>query len=101
MIIKHLMPILLSTITASLIFGSSFAIPVRVQEESPPKRKAQNSPRKQEEGRPSPDVMRYWQALAARSKEPLAVSWNKRSGTPQSIFGKVPSQTADASEMAA
>jgi len=101
MVIKHLKPILLIVITASFVFGSNFVVPVQVQDNSTPKRQTQNSPRKQEEGHPAPDVIGYWQALVARSKEHLAVSWNKRSGTPQSIVGKVSDQTNTPSEIAA
>ena len=103
MITKHLKPILLITMTASLIVGSSGAIPAPLQADAPTKggttRKTQQRP--PEEGKPSPDVIGYWQALAARSKEPLAISWNQRTGTPQSIMGKLSAPISGASEMAA
>src|SRR4030095_2531253 len=99
MIIKQAKSILLSTIVASLVFGSGAAIPQRVQDEPTPKRQAQGAVRKQEEGRPAPDVIGHWQALATRSKGPLAVTWNKRSGTPHSIIGKIHSQLTGGSEM--
>lgn len=103
MITKHLKPILLITMTASLIVGSSGAIPAPLQADAPTKggvtRKTQQRP--PVEGKPSPDVIGYWQALAARSKEPLAISWNQRTGTPQSIMGKLSAPISGASEMSA
>ena len=102
MISKHLTLLLFLAISASLMIGSGFAIPAQLQNDVPTKRRnPQSRPRPQEEGQPSPDVIGYWQSLAARSKGPLAVSWNKRSGTPQSIFGRVPSQMNGASEVSA
>src|SRR5262249_25120656 len=64
-------------------------------------REAQNAQQRQAEGQPAPEVISYWQALAARSANPLAVSWNKRTGTPESIFGKLSHPMGDASEMTA
>jgi Zn-dependent metalloprotease len=46
-------------------------------------------------------VFPYWQALAAKSDEPVSVSWNKRSGTPQAIFGRLPNSAKAAGETGA
>ena len=89
-------------VIASLIVGSSFAIHAQFQDDAPGKiRAAQNTQQRQAEGRPAPEVIGYWQALAARSAGPLAVSWNKRNGTPESIYGKLSGPMGDASEMTA
>src|SRR5215831_4233717 len=102
MITKYLKPTLLIILTTSLVLGSTFAIPAQFQDAVPSKsRKAQRPQQRQEEGQPSPDVLGYWQSLAARSKNPMAVSWNKRSGTPRSIFGKLQGPISGTSEMAA
>ena len=95
----YLKKILLLALSASLFMGLSFA---QFQENGPNKRRdTQTKRRGQDEGLPAPEVLSHWQALAARSKEALAVSWNKRSGTPKSIFGKISSSTAGASERSA
>src|SRR5262245_63822828 len=89
-------------VIASLIVGSSFAIHAQFQDDAPGKmRAAQNTKQRQAEGRPAPEVTGYWQALAARSVGPLAVSWNRRTGTPESIHGKLSGPMGDASEMTA
>ena len=100
--IRHSRPILLIAISASLIVGSTFAIQAQFQDDAPGKiRAAQNAQRQPTEGEPAPEVIGYWQALTARSAGPLAVSWNKRTGTPESIFGKLSRPMGDASEMTA
>jgi len=76
----------------SLLIGTSFA---QLQDKPSNKRRdAQNKQRKQDEGTPATELLGHWQALASRSKELVAVSWNKRSGTPKSIFGKIPAGSA-------
>ena len=95
----HLTKILILILGVCLFIGSGFA---QIQENSSTKRRsARTNQRQQAEGTPAPEVVGHWQALAARSKEPLAVSWNKRSGTPQSIFGKLSGPIAGASEISA
>jgi Zn-dependent metalloprotease len=100
MSIRNSKHFLLIVLTASLVLGSSFGVPAKFQDASPKSRSGQK-PQPQDAGKPSPDVIGYWQALANRSKEPLAVSWNKRTGTPQSIIGKVQAPISGASEMSA
>jgi Zn-dependent metalloprotease len=79
-------------LVASLVLGTSFA---QFQENPSNKRHdARSKQQKQEEGAPAPEILGHWQALASRSKELVAVSWNKRSGTPKSIFGKIPAGNA-------
>jgi Zn-dependent metalloprotease len=99
---RYLRLLTVITTSASLFFGSSFLRTAQLQEESNPKRQLrQNQSKSRDEGQPSPDVIGYWQALKQRSEEAEAVSWNKRSGTPKSIFGKLQAPIPGASEMAA
>jgi Zn-dependent metalloprotease len=52
--------------------------------------KGQSAPRAaQVEGRPAADVLWAWAELRMRSTEPIAVSWDPRTGTPQSLFGRL------------
>ena len=69
-----------------LILLIAFTTTIPAQKQSP-RGPAQGN--QKTEGRPAPDVIGYWNSLAARSSEPLAVSWNVRAGTPASIFGKI------------
>lgn len=98
---KHLVPVLVIIMGASLILGSSFAVPAQFQDKEPTGLTTQKGRPRHQEGKPSPDVIGYWQALAARSKGPLAVSWNERTGTPQSIIGKLSAPVSGTSEMSA
>src|SRR6476660_1606595 len=99
---RHLRLLTLVATSGSLFFGSSFLRTAQLQEESNPKRRlTQNQSKPRDEGQPSPDVIGYWQALKQRSDQAEAVSWNKRSGTPRSIFGKLHAPIPGASEMAA
>ena len=94
----HLKRFLLIILSASLLIGTGFA---QFQENSSNKRRdSQKKQRPQEEGAPAPEVLSHWQSLASRSKELVAVSWNKRSGTPKSIVGKI-SASGDPSEASA
>ena len=95
---KLLLPILLLVVSVSLIVSSGFA---GQDQTSSPKIRTEKKTHKHQDAKPSPDVIGYWQALSARSKGPLAVSWNERTGTPQSIIGKVSSPVAGASESSA
>jgi Zn-dependent metalloprotease len=100
--IKHSRPILLIAAGVSLIVGSTFAGQSQFQGNPPGKiRAAQKAQQQPAEGQPAPDVIPFWQALASRSAGPLAVSWSKRNGTPESIFGKLSLPTRDASETTA
>lgn len=100
--IRHSKPILLIAISASLIAGSTFTIKAQFQDDAPGKiRAVQKYPQQPAEGQPALEVIGYWQALTARSAGPLAVSWNQRTGTPQSIFGKLSPPTGEVSEMTA
>jgi Zn-dependent metalloprotease len=52
--------------------------------------KRQSAPRAaQAEGRPAAEVLAAWAELQVRSSEPVAVSWDPRTGTPQSLFGRL------------
>src|SRR5262245_31309765 len=94
-------------ICAALIIGSSLAIRAQLQDNSTGKLGVAQATRQQQhegqkgEGQPAPEVMGYWQSLSARSLGPLAVTWGKRSGTPESIFGRIPGAFGEASEIAA
>lgn len=94
---KKLVLVAVVGLSASLIFGSSFAMQSEGTNVPSKIRTAQKRPAKQD-AKPSVDVIGYWQALAARSKGPLAVSWNEHTGTPHSIIGKISSPVAGASE---
>lgn len=97
----HLKSMLLIICGASLMIGSSFAIP-SLQEGPPNKLSAAHKTQvRQQEGHPAPEVIVYWDKLRARGEGPLGVSWNVRTGTPQSIFGKVPAAIGGSSELAA
>lgn len=43
----------------------------------------------QAEGRPAVEVLPAWAEFEARRFEPVAVSWDPRTGTPQSLFGRL------------
>ena len=98
---KYLMAILVIITSLTLILGSSSPLQTQVQDKASKSRTTQKTQKRQEEGKPSPDVTGYWQALAARSKAPLAVSWNEGTGTPQSIMGKLSAPVSGASEASA
>jgi Zn-dependent metalloprotease len=98
---KYLMAILVIITSLTLIVGSSFPPQTQVQDKASTSRTTQKTQKRQEEGKPSPDVIGYWQALAARSQSPLAVSWNEGTGTPQSIMGKLQAPVHGASEASA
>src|SRR5258706_10415627 len=52
--------------------------------------KRQSAPQTvQAEGRPAAEVLSAWAELQVRSSEPVAVSWDPRTGTPQSLFGRL------------
>jgi len=68
----------------------TFLVSARLQENLPEKiATRQAGHQRQNEGRPAPDVITHWQAFAARSKKPIAVTWNPQTGTPESIFGEL------------
>jgi Zn-dependent metalloprotease len=98
---KHLVPVLIIIMGASLILGSSLGTPAQFQDKGSTGLPTQKARPRHQEGKPSPDVIGYWEALAARSKGPLAVSWNERTGTPQSIIGKLSAPVSGASEASA
>jgi Zn-dependent metalloprotease len=95
--IKFLLTFSVIIASLTLIAGASSPLHTQFVDKAPKIRTAQKFA-KQQEGKPSPDVIGYWQALAARSKGPLAVSWSERNGTPQSIIGKVSAPVSGASE---
>lgn len=87
--------VLVVTIGLGLIVSSSFATSTQLQTVPSKTSRSQSAPRnlqeaRHEEGQPAPEVFPYWQALAAKSDESISVSWSKRSGTPQAIFGRLP-----------
>jgi Zn-dependent metalloprotease len=98
---KYIMSLLVIVTSLTLIFGSSLAMQPQIQGKAPLTKVRQKTQTQQKAAQPSPDVVGYWQALAARSKGPLAVSWNERTGTPQSIFGKLSQPISGASEASA
>src|SRR6185295_13307535 len=80
---------LIPTILAGMAL-MTFLVTAQLQENLPEKiAKKQATQQRQREGRPAPDVIAHWQAFAARSKKPLAVTWNPQTGTPESIFGEL------------
>jgi hypothetical protein len=67
-----------------------------------PQAKRQSAPRAaQAEGRPAAEVLGAWAVLQARSSEPVAVTWDPRSGTPQSLFGRLSEAAPGESDTAA
>lgn len=94
--------VLVMIIGLGLIVSSSFATSTPLQTASSKTSRAKSADQnRQEEGQPAPEVFPYWQALAAKSEEPISVSWNKRSGTPQAIFGRLPNPAKAAGEVSA
>jgi Zn-dependent metalloprotease len=82
---KSTLKALIGIVVILTFFGSA-----RFQENLPEKiATKQARQQRQPEGRPAPDVIADWQAFAARSKKPIAVSWNPQTGTPESIFGEL------------
>ena len=67
----------------------SFLVTAQLQENLPEKIAKKQTHQRPSEGRPAPDVIAQWQAFAARSKKPIAVTWNPQTGTPESIFGEL------------
>ena len=77
-------------LSLTLIVSSSFAISMPPQDVPAKSRRSQTAVRQQpEEGQPAPEVLGHWQALTVRNAEAISATWNKRSGTPQSIVGKI------------
>jgi len=67
-----------------------------------PQAKRQSAPRAaQAEGRPAAEVLSAWAMLQVRSSEPVAVSWDPRTGTPQSLFGRLSEAAPGESDAAA
>jgi len=55
-----------------------------------PSAKRQATPQAvQPEGRPAAEVLSAWTEFQVRRTEPVAASWNPRTGTPQSLFGRL------------
>ena len=102
---KHLRSFSIIILSVGLIVSSSFATSTQLQDgpKTGRSRTTQQSKEqaRQDEGQPAPEVFLYWQALTAKSIEPLAATWNKRTGTPQAIFGKLPSPAKTAGETGA
>ena len=88
-------------ISLSLIVSSSFAISTPPQDVPAKFRRSQTAARQQQEGQPTPEVFRHWQALTARNAERVSATWNKRSGTPQNIVGKLSGPAEGATESGA
>ncbi|HUS12251.1 MAG TPA: PepSY domain-containing protein, partial [Pyrinomonadaceae bacterium] len=87
---KSTLKVLIGIVVILTFFGSA-----RLQENLPEKiATKQVRQQRQPEGRPAPDVIADWKAFAARSKKPIAVTWNPQTGTPESIFGEL-SRTND------
>jgi Zn-dependent metalloprotease len=99
--ITHFRRIARFGIVSSILIGSSLAIHAQVQDIIPGKiRTGQSTRERHSEGRPAPEVARFWSKFAARASGPLAVTWNRRNGTPDAIYGKL-SPASDVSESAA
>ena len=88
-------------ISLSLIVSSSFAISKAPQDVPDKSQRSQGVMQQQEEGQPAPEVLSHWQALSAKNAEPISATWNKRSGTPQSIFGSISRPSKGATEAGA
>ena len=89
-------------LSLSVIVSSSLAISSSVQEPQSKVRLSQTAPQRQEkEGQPAPEVFGPWQALRARSAEPVSATWNMRNGTPRSIVGKLSRPAKGATETGA
>src|SRR6476646_2470308 len=97
---KHIRVLLFLTISLSLL-GSVWSLTAQLPSDTNSKRAASRRFKPQEPGKPSPDVLGYWQALQSRSENAVAVKWNKRSGTPSSIFGKLLSPVKGSTEASA
>ena len=78
-----------------------FLVPARLQENLPDKAAPKTvRHQRQAEGRPAPDVASRWAAFAARNSKPLAVTWNPKTGTPESIYGELSSPGAASAKAA-
>lgn len=88
-------------ISLSLIVSSSFAISKAPQNVPAKTRNSQSAVQQQEAGQPAPEVFRYWQALTAKNAEPISATWNKRNGTPQTLFGRIAGPSKGATEAGA
>src|SRR5437867_1523950 len=89
-------------ISMILLSGLDFGIYAALQTELPGKITAPGlAYQGPVEGQPAPDVFPYWRAFARRSAQPMAVSWNRRTGTPESIFGALSAPEREVSEIAA
>ena len=53
------------------------------------------------EGRPAPQILAAWDEFASRLAERPAVTWNRRSGAPESVFGRLAPSMSEAFEPAA
>jgi Zn-dependent metalloprotease len=63
--------------------------------------KRQSAPQTvQAEGRPAAEVLTAWGQFQVRSPEPVAVSWDPRTGTPQSLFGRLSEAAPGESDVA-
>lgn len=102
MLRRHLRAIALSGFSVCLIFVSTFTSTSQTPDGTSRKVWNNQKPRPQpEEGQASPDVIPYWNQLSTQSKGSLAVTWNKRTGTPRSIFGNLGKAPNGASETSA
>lgn len=97
---KFLLTTLVIITSLTLIFGSGVTTQTQFGDKAPRTQTSKKTQQLQEPG-PDPNLIGYWQALAARSKGPLAISWNQRSGTPHSIIGNLSTPVHGASEASA
>ena len=53
----------------------------------------------QPQGKPDPDLLPLWAALAGKASEPVSVAWNHLWGTPKAVYGTLssPMETSEAS----
>jgi Zn-dependent metalloprotease len=100
--IKYAATLLMLATGASLFMGWDFPIQAQIPDQEADKmRSAKVAEPRDDDGQPVPEVIVYWQALAARGEVSPAVTWNKHTGTPASIFGKMSGPSVDVSETSA
>ncbi len=96
--IKNSRTTLITAIGVILIAGSGLVFQAQVPDKI---RSEKIAEARDYDGQPAPDIAGYWQVFAARSATQPAVTWNKQTGTPSSIFGKLSGPAVYVSEMSA
>ena len=96
--IKNSRTTLITAIFVILIVGAGLTIQAQVPDKI---RSAKTVETQDYDGQPAPDVIGHWHVFAARSSTQPAVTWNRQTGTPSSIFGKLSSPAVYVSETSA